>query len=383
MKRLAWLPLVITVALFTGALLLAPKAFGITAGPWSLTTVAASAAGTMIVLRRPRHPIGWLFTAFALLTSGGYFLYSIAEQTESPIVGGWADAIGSAMATVAVILLPAALLRFPDGELPSGRWRWLSVVIALAAGAGGLAALLNGGWGGDATQSIWPSPLREASAPLADAIANLFFLLMTFTMVAAGISLIVRFRRTQGPAREQMKWLAASASFLILALVLAFIIDPSVTLTDDWLIWVVAAAFASVPAAVAIAVLRYRLYDIDRIINRTIVYGLASGAVVAVYAAVVFLFSTVAAGSSNDLVVALATLTSAAAIRPALRRTQRFVDQRFYRRRFDVQQTVERFGAELHRVGDIGEITTDLAGVVRSTMHPDRVAIWLRPAETD
>jgi hypothetical protein len=120
------------------------------------------------------------------------------------------------------------------------------------------------------------------------------------------------------------------------------------------------------------------LYEIDRIINRTVVYGLTTGAVVAVYAATVFTVSTIAAGSANNLTVAIATLLAAAVFQPALRAVQRFVDRRFYRRRFNVQSTIDGFGLRLSHGTNLDSLTSDLVGVVRSTMQPEHVGIWLR-----
>jgi len=383
MKRLAWVPVLVTGILI--AVSIAVSGIGLfdeLAEPWSVPTVAATVAGALIITRRPNHPIGWMFTAFGLLTSGGFLLLSFAARASSPIASGWWDAVGSTFATVAVILLPAALLRFPDGLLPSNRWRWLSPVIVVAAIVGSVGSLLNGGWGGDVTQALAPSPLRPYTQPWGDIASNAFYLLMVITMAASGLSLILRFRRATGPAREQMKWLAISALFLIIAFALATLFnDGGLTLIDGSMVWLVALAFASVPAAVAIAIIRYRLYDIDRIINRTIVYGLATGAVLAVYAATVFAASALAAETANNLTVALATLLAAAAFRPALRRVQRFVDRRFYRRRFNVQSTIDGFGFRLSHGTSLDELTDDLVGVVRNTMQPEAVGVWLRRAE--
>ena len=383
MRRFAWVPVVVTGILIIVSIAVSGiGAFEELAGPWSLGTIAATVAGTLIITKRPSHPIGWMYTAFGLLTSSGYLLYALALRAESPTVRGWYDATGSALATVAVILLPASLLRFPDGLLPSNRWRWLSPVIFIAAISGGVGSLLNGGWGGDINQAMAPSPLREFTQPFGDIASNAFYILMSVTMLASGLSLILRFRRTSGPAREQMKWLAISALLLIVAFVLANLVNEGgLMLVDEGMTWLMAIAFASVPAAVAIAIIRYRLYDIDRIINRTIVYGLATTAVLAVYALTVFAASTVAAETDNNLVVALATLLAAAAFRPALRRVQRFVDRRFYRRRFNVQSTIDRFGSRLSHGTNLDDLTQDLVGVVRNTMQPEQVGVWLKRAE--
>ena len=135
------------------------------------------------------------------------------------------------------------------------------------------------------------------------------------------------------------------------------------------------------PAAVAIAIVRHRLYDIDRIINKTIVYGMATGAVLAVYVATVFAVSTVAAGRSSNVTGGSGHPCLRHCFRPALRRVQQFVDRRFYRRRFNVQSTIDGFGSRLSHDPNLEHLTDDLLGVVRSTMQPDRVEVWLRQAE--
>jgi ABC-type uncharacterized transport system permease subunit len=136
-----------------------------------------------------------------------------------------------------------------------------------------------------------------------------------------------------------------------------------------------------VPVAIAIAILRHRLYDIDRIINRAIVYAVVTGSLVAVYAATVFVAGTVAVGRDDSLTVAAATLVAAAAFRPVLGRVQGFVDRRFYRHKYDAQKTIDAFGARLREETDLDELTADLVGVVKVTMHPTNVGLWLRPAE--
>jgi hypothetical protein len=133
--------------------------------------------------------------------------------------------------------------------------------------------------------------------------------------------------------------------------------------------------------AVGVAILKYRLYDIDRIINRTIVYALASGSVVAVYAGTVFVAGTLVAGSSDNLTVAIATLIAAAAFRPLRARVQALVDRRFFRRKYDSQQTIDAFGARLREETDLDTLTSDLVGVVRSTMQPAHASVWLLSSE--
>jgi hypothetical protein len=143
----------------------------------------------------------------------------------------------------------------------------------------------------------------------------------------------------------------------------------------------VPASLTTLPLAIGIAILRHRLFDIDRIINRTIVYALVTGSALAVYSGTVFLVGTVAVGSSDNLTVAVATLAAAAVFRPALARVQGFVDRRFYRRRYDAQLTIDQFGARLREETDLDELTGDLVGVVSTTMQPEHVSVWLVPTE--
>ncbi|MCA1734572.1 MAG: hypothetical protein LC739_00180 [Actinobacteria bacterium] len=381
MKRLAWLSVAVTVGLLVTALAMARTAPLIDSAPWIMTAVVFAACGALIITRRPNHPIGWLFSGMGFFSSMGFLLLSLSGIMGGSAAAAWSEAVGNALTTIGVQLISAALLRFPEGRLPSPRWKWASGLVLFTAATGALASLLNGGWGGDSGQAILESPLRAVTAPIGDVLSNVFYALLLLTMGAAGLSLVVRYQRATGVAREQMKWLAVAATLLVAALTASLLTEGTAELSDPVITWVVAITFASVPAAVAIAIIRYRLYDIDRIINRTIVYGLATGAVLAVYAATVFAVSAIAAETANNLAVALATLLAAAAFRPALQRVQRFVDRRFYRRRFDVQTTIDDFGSRLSHGTNLDNLKDDLVVVVRSTMQPEQVGVWLRSGE--
>ena len=192
--------------------------------------------------------------------------------------------------------------------------------------------------------------------------------------LASIASLGVRYRRASGDERQQLKWFLFAGGLAFSAIVLAF---TPIDLGE----WTLGVGLIAVPLAVGVAILKYRLYDIDRIINRTLVYALVTGSALAVYSATVFVIGTVAVGSSDNLTVAAATLAAAAVFRPALRRVQSFVDRRFYRRKYDAQRTIDAFGVRLREETDIDELTGDLAAVVKTTMHPTTVFVWLRGSE--
>jgi hypothetical protein len=181
------------------------------------------------------------------------------------------------------------------------------------------------------------------------------------------LSLLVRFFKARGVERQQLKLLAFAA--------VLFAIESSEALPLPE--WTFPVMLMLIPIAVTLAILRYRLYDIDRIINRTLVYAIVTGSALAVYAATVFVIGAVAVGSSDNLTVAVATLAAAAIFRPALRRVQAFVDRRFYRHKYDAQHTIDAFGARLREETNLDELTGDLVSVVRTTMQPEHVSVWL------
>jgi hypothetical protein len=383
----AWATVAVTVLLaITAGVILWPGPLDLFTDPWMLAAGVFAACGTLIVTRRPTHPIGWAFSLYGLLVSAALVSFALAivwSEAGRATAAGWGEAIGNAIATLAVVAIPAALLRFPDGSLLSRGWRWASWAIGATAALGATAAVLNGGWGGDAEQAIEASPLRSATQPWGDIASQAFYSMMFVTMALSGASLIMRFRHARGEARQQMKWLAMAAAYLVATLILALAVSGTAELDHPALIVLLASAFASIPAAVAVAVLRHGLYDIDRIINRTIVYTLVTGSLVAVYAGTVFVAGTVAVGRDDNLTVAAATLVAAAVFRPVLRRVQGFVDRRFYRHKYDAQKTIDAFGTRLRQETDLNELTDDLVGVVRTTMQPSHISVWLKHTEVE
>ena len=384
---LAWGAVALTVLLaLTAGLIMWPDPLQLFADPWFIASGFFAACGMLIVTRSPAHPIGWTFTLYGLLVSGAIVFFALGimwSDAERLTAAGWGEAIGNAIATVAVFALPAALLRFPDGSLLSRGWQLASWATYATAAVGGTAAILNGGWGGDAEQAVVASPLRTATQPWGDIASQAFYSMMVVIMIVSGASLIVRYRRARGEARQQMKWLAVAAAYLAATLIVSLLTTGTAELDHPALVVLLASAFASIPGAVAVAILRHGLYDIDLIINRTIVYAVVTGSLGALYASTVFVVGTVVIGRDDNITVAAATLVAAAAFRPLLRRVQGLVDRHFYRHKYDAQKTIDEFGSRLREETDLEALTGDLVEVVRTTMQPKQVSLWLKPREVD
>jgi hypothetical protein len=282
------------------------------------------------------------------------------------------------------------LLLFPDGRLPSRRWRplaWLSgLVIALL----GVNSVLVPG---ELTELEGVrNPFGLEGAPWLVDAEIVFLLLFVACILASAVSLILRYRHSGGEVREQIKWIALAGSFvgLLLSTVLGLIIVAegmrgSGGPTPLWLqglLFVMLLSFAGVPVAIGFAVLKYRLYDIDLLINRALVYGSLTAMLALVYVgSVVGLQATLRAltGQESTLAIVASTLAIAALFNPLRRRVQAFVDRRFYRSKYDAARTLEAFNARLREETDLDALGADLVGVARATMQPEHVSLWLRP----
>ena len=361
-----------------------------------LPFLAFPMVGALIASSRPKNPIGWICLAVGIfwmlmLISTSYGMYGLVVRPGSvpfPATIGW---LGEWMWAPAVGLLGIYLiLLFPDGRLPSRRWRplaWLSgaVIILLSAGF----ALSPGPMD---TLPWIRNPFGLEKYPwVADATLSLT-LLIPVCILASAVSLVLRFLRSGGEEREQIKWLAFAA--LILGLGFSSYVIPGNILPDDaggadplWanlLEDAVTLSFAGVPVAVGIAILRYRLYEIDLIINRTLVYGSLTAMLALVYfggvATTQALFQALTGQEKQpQLAIVVSTLVIAALFNPLRRRIQSFIDRRFYRRKYDAAKTLEAFSAKLRDETDLHALSEDLVGVVQETMQPAHVSLWLRP----
>jgi hypothetical protein len=317
--------------------------------------------------------VGWL-----LLALGGWFVYWYAGWVLLAWRGAPA-AVGSTVKDVTVVVLPAligfVLLLTPTGSLPSPRWRWWARVTA-AAPLVGVVSLALGPFRESGQAAANPLAVRSLAGPL--------LLVRGASFAAAGLaipvgawSLLVRFRRAGGVERQQLRWLAVAAAPVAVALaVLAAVALAGGEVSLDWLPGV---CLVVLPLGIGAAILRYRLYDLDRIISRTLAYGLLTILLGGGYAGAVLGLGQLL-GRDSSLVVAGATLAVAAAFQPARRRIQAAVDRRFNRRRYDAARTIDAFAARLRQQVDLDTLTAELLGVVEQTMQPTSVSLSLRPS---
>ncbi len=339
---------------------------------YGLVAVSAATVGMVLASRRPRHPVGWL-----LLALGLWFIYAYGSW----VLLAWRGAppaVGSTVKDIAVVVMAACigfvLLLTPTGSLPSLRWRWWARVAAAAAVVGVVSLALG--------------PFREAgqsvASPLAvRVLAGLLLVVRVVAFVVAGLaipvgawSLVVRFRRAGAVERQQLRWLAVAAAPVAVAVAAMAALALAGNEVD--LGWLPGVCLAVLPLAIGAAVLRYRLYDLDRIISRTLAYGLLTVLLGGGYAGVVLGFGQLL-GQNSSLVVAGATLAIAGVFQPARRRIQQTVDRRFNRRRYDAAQTIQGFSTRLRQQVDLDTLTAELLAVVEQTMQPTQVSLWLRP----
>jgi hypothetical protein len=352
------------------------------------TIVIDVTVGAIVASRRPENPVSWLLCLSGVATSTSsfasqYAIYALIAQPNSLPAG-------EAMAWIASWTLPIMngvqvfyLLLFPTGRLPSRRWRWLAWLTVAYILVGGVTAAFSPG---AHLGSLGPirNPLGiEGFTPIYKAV---LYTMSPALFIAATFSLFVRLRRAVGVERQQLKWLAYAAGGL--AIVSILIIITIAIDTPLWYEWVANVIFIvvipGVPIAIGIAILRYRLYDIDVIINRTLVYGSLTAVLVALYfggvaTTQVIFRSLTGQAEQPQLAIVVSTLAIAALFNPLRRRIQAFIDRRFYRKKYDAAKTLEDFSAKLRDETDLDALGYDLVGVVRETMQPAHVSLWLRP----
>jgi hypothetical protein len=365
----------------------------------SCSFLAFPAIGALIVSRRPGNTVGWIFCAVGLGTaatsfSAGYVHHALAMHADTQVATGLIDLMGNTVWPLNIGLGSLLLFLFPDGRLPSWRWRFVFWLDVAAIAASSLSTIVHPGPMEQVNgKGLVLNPLGIAGAgPLLDAVNNLAQSVFAWLALVAVISVIVRYRHAAGAQRQQIKWFAYGATLLVVfilgGLALAQVVTPSGQDPSNNIIANMGfvLGFVMLPVGAGIGVLRYRLYDIDIIINRTLVYGsltliLAAvyfGGVVGVQAVVQALTGT---RTLPAYVIVASTLLIAALFTPLRRRLQSGIDRRFYRRKYDTARTLAAFGAALRQDIDIAELREHLLGVVAETMQPARVSLWLRPPE--
>jgi len=361
--------------------------------PWLAHTVSAvafSSIGAVVGSRRPENPIGWLFCAIGVfaaivLLSSEYAAYTLLAQPNS-LPGGLAMVWIRAWAWVPYLgLFVLLFLVFPDGWPPTPALRWFTGLVLFVIAYGTLLAALSPGpidaIGGAVENPLGMEPLQGVGTN--SAVGPVESVLYVLGILAAA-SLFARMRRARGVERQQIKWFAYATVVLVGGTVLAFTVSEATGLR--WLgklgLVLTMVGLAGLPLAIGIAVLRYRLYNIDRIINRTLVYGSLTAMLLALYFGGIVVLQRVfvlLTGERSTLAVVASTLVIAALFTPLRRRIQGFIDRRFYRRKYDTRKTLEAFSAQLRNETDLDALGDDLVGVVGETMQPAHVSLWLRP----
>jgi len=347
-------------------------------GVWSL-------AGGLLAAHRPANPIGWIMSATALVWALQQFCFGYAAYGLLAHPGSLPAATSMALLYVTMVLLfelgvALLFLLFPDGRLPSARWRpvlWAGLVATAGLVPGGITDPRPIGYLGVRSPLQVGAALRAILAPL----FMVAFLVLFAVLLASVVSVVLRLRRARGEARQQLKWFAYATALVPVGFGLLFFgFDPDLP-TDQIAMAVLVVAAVAMPVAMAIAIFKYRLYAIDRIINRTIVYGLLSAILGLGYTGAVLLLGQALGRGRSSLAVAVATLAMAALFQPARRQIQQVVDRRFNRRRYDAAKTIQAFSVRLREQVDLDTLTAQLLAVVTQTMEPTSVSLWLRPPQ--
>jgi hypothetical protein len=357
--------------------------------PATALVVAFALVGALVAGRQPHNPIGWILCTIGLSAGLVSFTHEYAQYALWTAPGslpggllmawftGWVWAGGIPLLTTFLLLL------FPDGRLPSPRWRpvaWLSALpILLLCGP---IAILS--WSQRSPGLVEPGRFDQPAEGWVEALLGMVGVLLPVCGLACVSALILRFRRAQGVERQQLKWFAFAGVVAFAAFITA---DQLGGLGVQLPLWVTAilvmCVAAAIPTSVGIAILRYHLYDIDRLINRTVVYGLLTAILGLGYAGTVLLLGQVFGGMGGNppsWVVAGATLAVAALFQPARRRIQAVVDRHFNRRKYDAAKTVEAFSFRLRDEVDLDALAAELLAVVDQTMQPTQASLWLRPS---
>jgi hypothetical protein len=350
-------------------------------------SAAVAVVGFVVAWRRPGNPLGWIILAgagFQALSEDASF-YVVADYRlhHGGLPFGWVALLAQPGWAPEIVLFGLALLLFPDGRLPSPRWRWLlwpylgaaaawsagTVVVTVYAIAAHRTAVDSGG-----NLLLFDRPAGFAA--WWNVVSGLFFPLLAVSWLGSVAAQVLSWRRASGERRQQLKWLLAGSVLGGAGIAVGVGLPFRHSVFGQVLAAAALVVGLAVPACLGVAILKYRLYDIDRIISRTVAYAIITGVLVGVYAGLVLL-ATEVVGLRSTVAVAAATLAAAALFTPLRRRVQRVVDRRFNRARYDAELIVAGFAARLQDTVDLDSVRDDLAGVVHRALEPAHVSVWI------
>jgi small basic protein len=347
-------------------------------------TLAFGGVGVVVARRQPRNPVGWLLIAFVLLAGlsvdSGYYALLRYRLGHGGLPLGPVAVLLTPGWIYGAAVLPLVILLFPDGRLTSRRWRWIVAAYAVLVGcelfsvsAPAVVAVASHDIHVDSSGDVRTAPdlaawIAHPPKWLAYALGiSIAVLVLSFIAHQA-----LGWRRAAGVYRQQLKWLAFGAAITIGLGLIAANFTPGIVSE------ILSVAIIALPVSIGIGILRYRLYDIDRIISRTLAYAIVTGLLIGVYVGLVLL-TTQVRHFHTSVAVAVSTLIAAALFNPLRRRVQRVVDRRFNRARYDADQTVAAFAARLKDAVDLDSVRDDLAGVVQQALEPACISVWIRP----
>ena len=351
-----------------------------------LLALVLGGVGLVVARNQPGNPMGWLMQGSGLclvLGTDASFYATLAYRLQpGRLPLGWMAVVLQVSWALAFVLFGAAVLLFPDGQLPSWHWRWpMRVYLALGAAWVAGASVINVmevarhqvriDSSGDLAVIDHPTGAAQAVV----AVGNTYLFVLAVCLVAAVVHQAAGYRRASGVRRQQLKWVATGTALAVACGVVATVLNNT---PEPWQVVsdVLLAGVAALPVSMGVAILRYRLYEIDRIISRTLSYAIVSGLLIGLYAGLVLLITEVFRFHST-VAVAASTLAAAALFNPLRRRVQQVVDRRFNRARYDADQMVTAFAARLKDTVDLDSVRQDLAGVVHQALEPVHVSIWM------
>ena len=353
----------------------------------ALLTLVLGGVGLVVAWHQPRNPMGWLLLGsgmcFGLAMDASFYATLAYRLHPGRLPLGWVAVMLQPGWGLAFIFVSTAVLLFPDGRLPSWHWRWpLRVYLAgSAVWAGGAVVIAVTAVARHHVQINSSGDLAiidhpTGTAALWGAIGEVYFVVLVVCLVAAVVQQAVSYRRASGVRRQQLKWVASGAAVCVICGVAATALNNA---PGAWQVVsdVLVAGMAALPASMGVAILRYRLYDIDRIISRTLAYALVTGLLAGVYTGLVLLATRVLS-FHTPVAVAASTLTAAALFNPLRRRVQLIVDRRFNRARYDADRIVAAFAARLKDSVDLDGVRADLLATASQALEPAHVSVWVK-----
>jgi hypothetical protein len=351
------------------------------------TPLVFAIVAALILSRQPRNTIGWLLMVpVGVSVVGGsidnyieHLVPSSAVPTVPLLLAVWFSNWGWLLLIFPLLLI---LLLFPNGQPPTPRWRWVSVAAIAWATLFVLMATFSQQL--TAPDLVFDNPIGVLEQDTAELLAGVWIGGLLVLVVVCAAALFIRYRRANDTEREQIKWLLYACALFLVVYIGGSVSGLGGSSGIGGYIWGMffGLSLMALPTAIGIAILRYRLYDIDLLINRTLVYGSLTASLALVYIGSVVSLQYVLrtlTGQESQIAIVTSTLAIAALFNPLRRRVQAFVDRRFYRRKYDAAKTLAAFNARLREETDLHILTDDLAGVVRETMQPAHVSLWLRP----